>query len=116
MDLPPTADDARYGEKDKIKTNEDPPEAKPSALLFEQELKGRERQIQWQESESASGKDVYGIYDAKKLGRALDNDWIEVVRDRREAAREQKAASSHILENQKPAVAHSVEGLSLIHI
>ena len=106
--LRPDADDDSR-ENCNITTPQATPMSKPSALLFSKELEGRDKAIQRQDEYLAAGKEVIGVCDARQVNKVLDDSWREVVRDRREAARERKAASLHIFEQPDPAASHGVE-------
>lgn len=115
---PGSADDDRPGEMDITKNNKDPPEvvggrvspesspqSKPHASAYAclSEIDERIRQVKQQLANDNMGKKNIGIYKASEIDQELDSQWREVVRDRREGARERKIAGLHVLVKDQSA-------------
>ena len=106
MELPPTADEHRHGERNNVKNTKDPPESKPQMSLkeaaevvaaHENKLEYRERVLQRQQEQLSRGQIPIGIHEARQIEKITREQWLEVRRDRREARAEVEKAQARAL-------------------
>ena len=97
---PVSADEKGEGVQDEHARGQTPI-SKPPIVSWTRDLEERERRLHQQEVDNNAGRATIGIYNASELHKVLGEQWQEVVRDRREATRENKVASLHVLEKEK---------------
>ena len=103
VDLPPTAEDGRQGEKERIKKHSGAPETKPKdeisaaeasrlVAAHEEVIEARRKELELCRQQWAQGKMPIGICRAKDFEELRRQEWKEVRNERQEAFREKRLA------------------------